>query len=198
MANPLLKCQPGALLWVRESWWEVCAADGPQAAEPGTYPGRTGAFYRADYPDIPPCPHYRARVSIHMPRWASRLVLEVTEVRRQRLQDLTDADAQAEGIIGAGQLWGQFDAWRPTTDATPACDIRFAANSPVGAFYLLWEHLHGKGSWDANPEVVALTFKVHRREPGQPIAEDARPVLFSAPMIRALLAGTKTQTRRLA
>lgn len=90
-----------------------------------------------------PC---RWRPSIHMPRWASRLTLIVTDVRVQRLQEISETDARAEGAIALG------------ADESPDPDHR----SFVWGFSTLWNSLHGPDAWDANPWVVALTFTVHR------------------------------------
>lgn len=82
--------------------------------------------------------------SIHMPRWASRLWLDVTEVRVQRLQDISEADAIAEGI-------------------DEAAVIHFGA--PSRAYAALWNSLHGAEndqSWEANPWIVAVSFDVHQ------------------------------------
>jgi hypothetical protein len=81
--------------------------------------------------------------AIHMPRWASRITLEVTGVRVERLQDISEADAMAEGVhysllekIQAGQ-----DRWARH------------------AYKKLWESIHGPGSWDLNPWVWVVEFK---------------------------------------
>lgn len=106
----------------------------------------TGPIYVADGPiggaRITPC--------IHMPRWASRLTLIVGAVKIERLQEISLQDVRAEG-----------------------CEVRhfwlFGADGPerqkIGArvFGCLWEELHGPGSWDANPWVVALPFAVHQK-----------------------------------
>lgn len=98
--------------------------------------------------------HYRGRgkdgigntiPSIHMPRWASRLTLTVTDVRVQRLQEISEEDAQAEGVPPFVWVGRHLDA-----------PHRYN-------FQLLWDELHGPGSWDADPHVVALTFAVERR-----------------------------------
>jgi hypothetical protein len=87
-----------------------------------------------------------ARVpSIHMPRWASRLTLLVTATKIERLQDISEADAIAEG------------------SRTPLAELpsaaRKAAWSERQAFKHIWDAIHGPDAWDANPEVVAVTFK---------------------------------------
>jgi uncharacterized protein YhfF len=90
----------------------------------------------------------RLRPSIHMPRWASRLTLTVTEVRVQRLQEISEEDARDEG---AGLLLHEHEYW----DGDPDCYRKL--------FRVLWTAIHGPAAWDANPEVVALSFTVERR-----------------------------------
>ena len=93
--------------------------------------------------------HYRGRgkkgignsvPSIHMPRWASRLTLTVTDVRVQRLQDISEDDARAEGA-------------KPWTGACQSYVTDFAA---------IWRAINGPGAWDANPWVAAISFTVQR------------------------------------
>lgn len=81
--------------------------------------------------------------SIHMPRWASRLTLELSGARIQRLQDISEEDARAEGDPNQG----------PIASENTHCDW----------YWELWNSLHGPGSWDTNPEVIAFTFRVHRQ-----------------------------------
>jgi hypothetical protein len=77
------------------------------------------------------------RPSIHMPRWASRLSLEITDVRVQRLQAISEADARAEG-----------------------CIARNPGDSAKGAFERLWNDINGeRAPWASNPFVWALSFK---------------------------------------
>jgi len=86
--------------------------------------------------------------SIHMPRWASRLTLEITDVRVERLQDISEPDAMAEGAEPcANGVW---------FDRNPA----FAGSDAKGAYYALWEAINGKGSWAANPWVWVVSFEV--------------------------------------
>lgn len=93
------------------------------------------------------------RSSIHMPRWASRLTLTVTEVRVERLQDITEADAIAEGIEGAEHDDGRWIFPVPGTD-----EYRATARD---AYAALWDRINGAGAWDANPWVSVTTFTVH-------------------------------------
>lgn len=79
--------------------------------------------------------------SIHMPRWASRLTLEITYVRVERLQDITEADAAAEG-----------------SQEPSLVPIVGACWSERGAYAKLWEHINGAGSWAANPWVWVVSF----------------------------------------
>jgi hypothetical protein len=128
---------PGDRLWVREAWTYAGTLD------PGI------VVYRADYPacvperfeNIPPAEALKWRPSIHMPRAASRIALEVTEVRVERLQEISEADAAAEGI-------------QELIDAGVDHD-----GTPRDTYRTLWEALNGAGSWDANPFVWAVSFR---------------------------------------
>jgi hypothetical protein len=88
-----------------------------------------------------------------MPRKFSRITLEVTDFRIERLQDLSDADALAEGIRKSiGGMW---------TGAPCQC-----GTSPTAAFAVLWNSINGRdgpGSWDANPYVYVISFKVLKK-----------------------------------
>jgi len=83
--------------------------------------------------------HTPWKPSIFMPRKASRITLEITQVRVDRLQDISEADAKAEGVrLNNSTHW-----------ATEACD----------AYKALWESINGNGSWDKNPWVWVIEFK---------------------------------------
>src|SRR5579872_691779 len=93
----------GDRLWVRETWAAGKCADGlaPSMLHPGTWTGDNGGlWFPADgtEPRHAISPRGKTRVSIHMPRWASRIALEVTGVRVERLNDIDEQDALAEGI----------------------------------------------------------------------------------------------------
>lgn len=139
------KVRPGDHLWVRETW-------APTTANPNI-------VFKADSRDL--CGDFWTSVaddpsgvgwkpSIHMPRWASRLTLVVTETRMQRVQDMVRCDAIAEGA----QWLEDAAGW--------TMDDKLVWGYPKEAFSGLWNSLHGPGSWEANPEVVALTFAVHQ------------------------------------
>lgn len=120
----------GDRLWVRETWRERVPDQD----------GRTND-YRADHePGEDPC-GVRWVPSIHMPRRASRLTLELTGVRIERLQEISEADAQAEGCIAPMY-------------ASDESTLSFAV-----AYRHLWEAINGAGTWDANPYVWCLDFR---------------------------------------
>lgn len=144
---------PGDRLWVRETWAENLGTAG-------------GTIYRADHGDkccglatldlaYGKCTHHvdRWRPSIFMPRLASRITLEITGVRVERLQGISEADAMAEGC--------------PLINPDPF--IPGHGGSPASGWYSqLWEDIHGAGSWDANPWVWVVEF--HRLTPPSPLA----------------------------
>ena len=139
--------KPGDRLWVRETWmpdppiddswastqWAGCR-DGKIAGVPERFRHPRFCNYAADWLHGP----VSWTPSIHMPRWASRILLEITSVRVERLQDITRGDAMAEG-----------------------CPFPNMANatSPRDWYAALWEEINGGGSWDANPWVWVLEFK---------------------------------------
>ncbi len=150
---------PGDRLWVRETW-------APEA--PGLLSdGLTGRFmYRADASDFTDPPKDgRWRPSIHMPREVSRLTLEITGVRVQRLHDITNADARAEGLSVAskdnGTTWKYGIADRDGLPGNDDDGWHWASwfTNPIHAYAALWETINGVGSWDANPWLWAINFR---------------------------------------
>ena len=148
----------GDRLWVREAW----AYHGGDEMLYQREPGAVG--YRADVETDPRLsfgnvPGGRWRVSIHMPRWASRLTLTVTDVGVERLQAINEQEAIAEGI--AWQMIRRPDGssrarWFGVPHVGRDLD-------PVRAYADLWDSINGVGSWDANPWVIARTFSVEKR-----------------------------------
>jgi hypothetical protein len=141
---------PGDRLWVRETWRVSSAHDN---LPPSRIPRSTTVEYLADGPGML---EGKTRPSIFMPRWASRITLEVTGVMVQRLQDISEADAQAEGIAELPLQAGQPGAWWSADPTQPALHGR----TPVDAFRLLWESIYGQGSWSDNPMVWAISFQL--------------------------------------
>lgn len=119
--------QPGDRLWVRETWGHF-----ERSPKPGDR-----IYYRADGECVALEPW---RPSIHMPRWASRITLEITDVRVERLQDISAQDCVAEGVRTTMR---EHDA---------VMDLRDQYGD-------LWESINGPGSWDANPWVWVVEFK---------------------------------------
>lgn len=150
--------KPGDRLWVKEKH-VLLDRDGwsdPARPRDAMISGRRNGVGYADFehdPDSERCRKelgYKWRPSIHMPRWASRVTLEITDVRVQRLQDISDADILAEGFDGA-HLNCENNA--DTVDAVARMAMRVWYSK-------LWDSINGKRSpWSANPFVWALTFK---------------------------------------
>ncbi|MGE8688579.1 MAG: hypothetical protein ACN6PJ_15655 [Achromobacter sp.] len=145
--------QPGDRLWVRES---------VRAEELST--GLDGVRYLADDAFVPiedssasadawlALHHYRGKrgatvPSIHMPRWACRLVLEVARVRVERLQAINHVDALAEGV-----------GLNPSA-ADVSMTVPIGESMPRVMFRALWEQINGAGAWDANPWVWVVEFR---------------------------------------
>jgi hypothetical protein len=137
--------EPGDQLWVREG---LIRPDG----DPW--------LYRADNIPVMVNPedetamvvwaHHKLQdycVSIHMPRWASRITLELTDVRVERVQDISEDDAKAEGCKAADPATGRECILSPLLGSHR---LHYAA---------LWDKINGMDSWTANPWVWALTFR---------------------------------------
>lgn len=149
---------PGNQLWVRETWqgplldYDVAESirdwrsfQKPQFCKYAADGGPAPEFLNEDEELV--C---RWRPSIHMPRWASRIALEVTRVRVERLQDISESDAQAEGITPYQNHPGRF-----------LSEHRDGLNFPSAkaAFRDLWESISSPESWNANPWVWVIEFK---------------------------------------
>ena len=143
--------QPGDRLWVREAWMPDPPCDGTWgytewagsrigqiAAVPERFQHPAFCNYRASW--LHGTGGLRWTPGIHMPRWASRITLEVTSVRVERLQDISEKDAWAEGCEG-------YD-----DDVT-------GGKSGYSEFHDLWEQINGPESWAANPWVWCVSFR---------------------------------------
>lgn len=158
--GPTVYCpfgQPGDRLWVRETWMpgyyhEADHEDGPKvsvihradnaestvAAPSYELAEQWEREFSEDGGEAPPW-----RPSIHMPRWASRILLEITDVRVERLQEISEADAVAEGLLRTAS-----GAWLPGMCAYPEW-----------AFHQLWDQVYGESAWESNPWVWVIEFK---------------------------------------
>jgi hypothetical protein len=138
--------QPGERLWVREShlnWWKL-------NAEGTAREFSHVAAFRADGYELQDGEKWIP--SIHMLRAASRITLEITDVRVERLQAISDADAAAEGC--PCYVCGR------TMDGTSEDDCHcFHRKAAASDYRDLWESINGAGSWDANPWVWAVSFR---------------------------------------
>jgi hypothetical protein len=154
---------PGDRLWVREAWmpdppiddtwastqWAGCR-EGKIAGVPERFRHPRFCNYAADWLHGP----VLWTPSIHMPRWASRIALEVTNVRVERLQDISEADAIAEGV-------DRFPGCRQDDDTAAFNRIGPVDNDsfPIARYAALWESINGPGSWEANPWVWVVEFQ---------------------------------------
>lgn len=145
--------RPGDRLWVREAFmhepadfcWEASVSVPCRPAE---------TVYRADFPNSQPGEGWKP--SIHMPRNLSRILLEITSVHVERLQDISEADALAEGVPHSLNLPGG----------------RFAREN----FEHLWWTINGDGSWESNPWVWVVEFKrVQQASSGRPSQLEEAP-----------------------
>jgi hypothetical protein len=166
--------QPGERLWVKEAAYIAK----PNFGDPqfDTHKDNEGRGRVVDYAatmdaDAVRCAEdfgVKKTPSIHMPRWASRLLLEVVEVRAERLQDITEADAIAEGARHFPDLpslsrYGQDPRWS-FFDAT---SVDQCLGSARHAFGNAWNKINGaRADWDANPWVWAISFKRIQPETG--------------------------------
>ena len=136
----------GDRLWVRETWQHY-QNSGQRAADfPEHQKFAANCFYRADESNPRTKPlSGKWRPSLLMPRWACRLVLPLVSVRVERVQGITDEDAEEEGI----REWAKTD---PKLCALRAAGFAIPSR-PKFLFRLCWISIYGEGSWDANPWV---------------------------------------------
>ncbi|HID2075388.1 TPA: morphogenetic protein [Klebsiella oxytoca] len=104
------------------------------------------------------------RPSIHMPRWASRIMLEITDVRVERLNSINEHDAIAEGLAEISKDWRTYKYGVPDRDGYPGTDDcgwpwHEWECYPISAYSKLWESIYGADSWQANPWVWVIEFK---------------------------------------
>jgi len=140
--------QVGDVLWVRETW------------RPKTHSFPTGwpYEYRATAEQDGTPTHGIWKPSIFMPRAASRLTLEIADIRAERLQDISESDAAAEGIERSPSLGLYRDYMAEKRFGRGEVVTKYPFR-PRESFFSLWESINGEGSWAQNPFVWAITFK---------------------------------------
>ncbi|BBQ68043.1 hypothetical protein [Klebsiella quasipneumoniae] len=144
--------KPGDRIWVKETF---CPVDDTQYGGEKWVDYRGTPRYEASHPagwDSAPndAEALKWRPSIHMPRWASRILLEITDVLVERLNAISEEDARAEGIIDGGCL--NCGEPEPCGCANPEPDA-------TDAFAYLWQSIYGQENWNANPWVWVISFK---------------------------------------
>lgn len=150
-----LKAAVGDRLYVREHWRSRADLD---RIPPREMMSGVAVWYEADGKGPATDLHMpgKHRQAMHMPRWASRLTLTVTDVRVERLRRITEKDAIAEGA--------ELDPISSSM-VTGGPMIRVAAGvylSPVAWYHRLWDEINGAGAWEKDPWVVAYSFTVQR------------------------------------
>lgn len=164
--------QPGDRLWVREAFRFLDSFDGDSPATVGDlcmiagYPKPWAPTqyeadgYRDNWMNVGASPGSvtpgKLRPGIHMPRWASRILLEVTGVRVERLQDISEANCIAEGVESVRNE-GKY--WRDYSNPDGRDCVSMTAVTPVESYRTLWESINGPGSWAANPWVWVVEYK---------------------------------------
>lgn len=165
--TPWRKLKIGDRLWVRENW---CVSATHDKKKPSDLAPRSmtvmfeaggsianintkGDWRPDDHPKVGETPDWagKPRPSIYLPRWASRLMLVVTATKTEPLQNISEADAMAEGVDRAAAGTEQRNVGQVTIYTFRTGFVR------------LWGELHGTDSWLNNPEVVAPTFTVHKQ-----------------------------------
>ncbi len=151
--------QPGERLWVRETFYHGDAwyPDRPGLEWKNCHRGElcTWVDYRATYkPDRGEERDFPWTPSIFMPRWASRITLEIESVRVDRLQEISGDDAITEGVAGRTAFEDSGKHY-----SIPGAPSIVWEHDPVAVYAQLWESINGPGSWALNPWVWVVTFK---------------------------------------
>lgn len=163
----------GDRIWVRETFqgplFDYDLMDS-YCKDPTPFEKPEFCVYKAD--GVPAPEFYNAddelhccwRPSIHMPRWASRIMLKITDVRVERLNSINEHDAIAEGLAEISKDWRTYKYGVPDRDGYPGTDDcgwpwHEWECYPISAYSKLWESIYGADSWQANPWVWVIEFK---------------------------------------
>ena len=151
----------GDRIWVRETWADAGASAPDLKLYRANYPEHVPSIYE----NVPPAKEIRWTPSIHMPRWASRILLEITDVRVERLNAISEEDAIAEGMQGvicpcckgdSEYSTSQYDA--ETLAVVDEIPCR-ACESNRGKFFTLWDSIYGYGQHCIGEWVWVIEFK---------------------------------------
>lgn len=136
---PKCRWQVGDRLWVREAWAQ-CSDNGILYKADSMFIGCEKGDFAWDW-----------KSPLFMPRWASRITLEITDIRVEQLQDITEGDAIAEGCSGRGGVFLRTDVYPSVYESIPIQEYR-----------TLWNSLNAKRGypWESNPLVWVIKFKV--------------------------------------
>ncbi|NEM96182.1 ASCH domain-containing protein [Pontibacter burrus] len=138
---------PGDRLWVREAWQYS-----DNLEEPYLYRQKELDELKPEFFE-----RMKWKPSIHMPREACRLILEITSVKIERLQDISENDAIAEGIELLDGKLDDSPVFRNYNYKAP--EVKYGYGFPTNSFRSLWESINGKESWSENPWVWVVEFK---------------------------------------
>lgn len=137
--------QVGDVLWVRETWNKHVDQ----------------YYYKADFEEAI---NFRCKPSIHMPKEACRLFLKITDIRVERLQDISEVDSIDEGVMIFNEKWihehfpeyaKKYHLWEPERHGNRPP----LGPSPKMKFQKLWQSINGEESWNSNPWVWVISFK---------------------------------------
>lgn len=146
-----IKCpygKPGDILYVREAFGITYSS----------FKLKKSVFYKADDPEIPPRTTFKWKPSIHMPKSAARIFLEIVDIKVERLHDLSEEDAKAEGLEDDNHRCGGFGYYESGGEIQECNCLAFEYPPLIEGFKYLWQSING--NWDKNPWVWVVSFKV--------------------------------------
>jgi len=155
----------GEQVYIRETWFKygdmvLYRADGEEYIDPCSTP--SGGYHEScrHHPGCEGCSvepeQIKWRPSIHMPEWAARTIVTITDIRAQRVQDISEDDAIAEGV-GVG--WQMNAGWPDYQHIRNDFVCELTQDTARLSFASLWDSIHGEGSWTKNEWVFAYSFR---------------------------------------
>lgn len=161
-----IKCpygEPGDRLWVKETWLRgyryvggdmICTDENGNDLEPEVFYKATDDNFVWHDDDGSPTETVPWKSPRFMPRWASRIELEIVSVRVERLNEISEADAEAEGV----KTWSDHVS-KDSEGAYGLLGLMLMRSPYSNQYRALWESINGKGSWQDNPYVWVIEFK---------------------------------------